>query len=71
MVNKPETPHNTTQYLSSNFSQGRNENVPTVVSEFTPAYIDEETPNNWEESGDDYCVPGGSMRGNLFILTDY
>ncbi len=63
MVNKPETPHNTTQYLSSNFSQGRNENVPTVVSCFTPTY-NEEISNDWEESGDDYCVPGGSMRGN-------
>ncbi len=68
-VNKPDTPHNTTQYLSSNFSQGRNEKVLTVVSEFTPMYDDlqEVMPDDYMNQADDYCLPGGSMRGKLIL----
>lgn len=62
---KPNTPHNTTQYLTSNFSQGRNEKSSSIVSEFNP-YIDdmkEEMPDDYLNQTDDYCIPGGSMRG--------
>jgi len=70
-VSKPDTPHNTTQYLSSNFSQGRNEKVSTIVSEFTPIYDDlqGEMPDDYINQTDDYCVPGGSMRGKIKYFT--
>lgn len=66
-MNKPNTPHNTSQYLTSNYSQGRNEKVGAFVNEFCPDYqtIDEEMPEDYMNQTDDYCIPGGSMRGKL------
>jgi hypothetical protein len=69
MVMKPNTPHNTTQYLTSNFSQGRNEKSSAVVSEFNPYMNDmkEEMLDDYLNHTDDYCIPGGSMKGKFIF----
>lgn len=66
-LKKPNTPHNTSQYLTSNFSQGRNEKVSAYISEFTPEleHISEDLPDDYMNQTDDYCIPGGSMKGKL------
>jgi hypothetical protein len=61
-VKKPSTPHNTSQYLTANFSNGRNE---ATVSDFTP---------DFEASGDikngEFFIPGGSMKNKLRLRED-
>jgi hypothetical protein len=61
-VKKPSTPHNTSQYLTANFSNGRNE---ATVSDFTP---------DFEASGDikngEFFIPGGSMKNKLRLRKD-
>jgi hypothetical protein len=67
-VVKPDTPHNTSQYLSSNFCQGRNEKAGTILNEFTDySYSDikEEMLEDYMNEADDYCIPGGSMKGKI------
>jgi hypothetical protein len=58
----PRTPHNTTQYLTSNFSENRNSSIFNVISDYTKHAI---TDLLLDEvlSVDDLCVTGGSMKG--------
>jgi hypothetical protein len=74
------TPHNTTQYLTHNYSQGRNEKVMAIPVEFYSFPIqhnpqinihEEEDENevvDYVNLADDYCIPGGSMRGEKSYL---
>ncbi len=60
---KPATPHNTSQFLSTNFCLGRTEKVSNsqILSEYPEGDI--KADSNTET--DDYCIPGGSMTGKL------
>lgn len=61
----PKTPHNTTQYLTSNHYMARHESVMNCLTDyhhylhsgFTPFILDE------IYSVDDICLTGGSMKG--------
>lgn len=64
-VTKPPTPHNTSQYLTYNYSQSRNENFG--ISEFQPVIEIDDSPLDYLNSEDDYCITGGSMRGKILI----
>lgn len=65
-VTKPHTPHNTSQYLTYNYGQSRDEKAG--ISEFQPYIEVDESPVDYLNSADDYCVTGGSMRGIYFII---
>jgi hypothetical protein len=53
-IKKPSTPHNTSQFLSANFSNGRNENV---ISDFTPDF-----ESSIDNKNGEFFIPVGSMR---------
>jgi hypothetical protein len=57
----PSTPHNTGQYLISNFCQVRQEKL----FEYNSEYLAKDIYSNLIESAaiDDLCVTGGSMKG--------
>ena len=57
----PSTPHNTGQYLISNFCQVRHEKL----FEYNSDYLANDIYSNLVESAaiDDLCVTGGSMKG--------
>lgn len=60
-INKPWTPHNTTQYLTSNYSQGRNEkSYSPLISSLD---FNDDMIVDYLNEGDDYCIPGGSNKG--------
>jgi hypothetical protein len=66
LINKPNTPHNTTQYLTHNYSQGRNEKV--IIPEVGQDDMnDEDMLVDYMNETDDYCIPGGSMIGKRLI----
>lgn len=62
-VIKPATPHNTSQYLTTNFSQGRYEKIPSL----SPSDAEDSNAENglvdYFNEADNYCIPGGSMQG--------
>ena len=62
---RPKTPHNTTQYLSTNSSQIRNDKIQ--LNEYN-MYLGMEENGNHEfcHQGniEEYFVTGGSMKGN-------
>ena len=67
---KPATPHNTTQYLTSNFAQGRNEKIVSLPNEYAMFDMNENINEedvlvDYMNEADDYCVPGGSMKDIL------
>jgi hypothetical protein len=64
MIEIPSTPHNTSQYLTSNFSEGRTEKIMNVLSEYN-AYILQDANNLLLDTLtiDDLCVTGGTMKG--------
>ena len=72
-INKPVTPHNTGQYLSNNFSQGRNEKPGFLSFSFSDGFLDElaENPTDYMNLTDDYCISGGSMTGKYRKLYYY
>jgi|LauGreDrversion4_2_1035121.scaffolds.fasta_scaffold678632_2 hypothetical protein len=62
---RPNTPHNTTQYLSTNCSQIRNDNIQ--LNEFNMSVSMEEKDNHdLSKLGniEEFFVTGGSMKGN-------
>jgi hypothetical protein len=61
----PSTPHNTSQYLISNFSKGRKEQVINLVNEYTKHMGADLYTMMLDEiiNVDDICVSGGSMKG--------
>ena len=60
---KPATPHNTSQFLSTNFCLGRTEKIAN--SEVSIEYPQEDQKDESIIEADDYCIPGGSMTGKL------
>lgn len=61
----PSTPHNTGQYLISNFTRGRKEGVVNILNEYT-MYLQKDIYSMMLEdilSVDDICISGGSMKG--------
>lgn len=64
---KPATPHNTSQFLSTNFCIGRNDKIPNSALISDPyAYTyntGEDITSDGIDDTDDYCIPGGSMTG--------
>jgi hypothetical protein len=63
----PLTPHNTSQYLISNFSIGRTENKMNLISSYT-SYLKEDISNMMTDgilTVEDFCISGGSMKGLL------
>ena len=72
-INRPTTPHNTSQYLTFNYSQGRKDKVQNLPNEYTDTYyenndMNDEMLTDYMNEADDYCIPGGSMRGNFLFL---
>lgn len=65
-VKKPSTPHNTTQYLTANFSMGRNEK-PVIISDFSPV-LDELMNEEDFFGAEDFCIPGGSMKAKIIEM---
>jgi len=63
----PLTPHNTSQYLISNFAIGRAEIKMNLISSYT-SYLKEDISNMMTEgilTVEDFCISGGSMKGLL------
>jgi hypothetical protein len=63
---KPGTPHNTSQFLSTNFCLGRNEKVTNsaIFSECS-LKLEEDLIADSNDETDEFCIPGGSMRGTI------
>lgn len=57
----PSTPHNTTQFLTSNYLKERTNSINCLISEFNSYAIDEFILD--DASVDDLCVTGGTMKG--------
>jgi hypothetical protein len=64
---KPATPHNTSQFLSTNFCMGRNEKVlnSTILTDSYNYDNNEKMIADGIDETDEYCIPGGSMKGKL------
>jgi hypothetical protein len=69
---KPATPHNTSQFLSTNFCMGRNENIPKSLILVDPLGYTyntcEDITSDAIDETDDYCIPGGSMTGKFLKI---
>ena len=66
-ITKPGTPHNTSQFLSTNFCLGRNERV-TNSEIFSVVPNKSEADVELSEEVDEFCIPGGSMRGIFSLI---
>jgi len=61
---KPPTPHNTSQYLTSNFSGDKNDQI--IMIDYSTKYLQSDMdidiyPQNFDE--ENICITGGSMKG--------
>lgn len=66
-VQKPNTPHNTGQFITHNFNIGRSSKIlQTPISlEELQADLTQELFDT-ENIDDDFCISGGTMTGNKF-----
>ena len=69
----PSTPHNTSQYLISNFVRARKDNVMNLISNYTN-YLEKDIYSMLTDeilTVDDICVSGGSMKGLINLENEY
>lgn len=66
-IEMPLAPHNTSQYLISNFSIGRTDIKMNLIGSYTN-YLKEDISNMMTEgilTVEDFCISGGTMKGLL------
>jgi hypothetical protein len=71
MLEMPSTPHNTTQFLTENYCEGRTSKLMNFISEYNGLILKDLNYLFFNENlaTDDLCVTGGTMKG--IINTKY
>jgi len=68
-IQKPHTPHNTSQFLTSTYYKNSNNSKELELEQEDPKFIDDVSNRDIPDNSLEFCEPGGSMKCTLKKLT--